>query len=69
MKKVDLKVYGMSCTGCENSIKRVLSKLLGVNEVIADSKIMKVEIEFDDSRLSLDTIIQKIEDLGFKVVQ
>ena len=38
MEKINLKVNGMVCTGCENRVKNALMNIEGVKKVSADHK-------------------------------
>ena len=62
-----LNVEGMSCTHCENSVKKAVGTLDGVGSVDVDLKGKKVTIEFDPEKLSVDTIKDTIEDQGYDV--
>lgn len=62
-----LIVEGMSCSHCENNVKKAVSVLNGVSSVIVDLKSKKVTVEYDVERVSLDTIKQTIEDQGYDV--
>ncbi len=62
-----LNVEGMSCSHCENSVKKTVGALNGVSSVNVDLKLKKVTVEFDPQRVSVDTIRDTIEDQGYEV--
>lgn len=62
-----LNVEGMSCSHCENSVKKAVGTLDGVGSVAVDLKGKKVTIEFDPEKLSVDKIKDTIEDQGYDV--
>ena len=62
-----LNVEGMSCSHCENSVKRAVGALNGVLNVTVDLKGKKVSVEFDSEKVSLETIKDTIEDQGYDV--
>lgn len=62
-----LSVEGMSCSHCENRIKKVVGALNGVSGVSVDLKSKKVAIDFNPDKVSLDTIKATIEDQGYDV--
>lgn len=62
-----LIVEGMSCSHCENSVKKAVGALNGVDSVAVDLKSKKVTVEYDVERVSLDTIKDTIEDQGYDV--
>ena len=61
-----LKVSGMSCAHCEKAVVNALTDL-GVANVIASAKDSRVSFDFDPSKLTLDTIIEEIKDIGYEV--
>ncbi|OPZ84143.1 MAG: Copper chaperone CopZ [Firmicutes bacterium ADurb.Bin419] len=63
-----LNVEGMSCSHCENSVKKAVGSLNGVENVAVNLEGKKVTIEFDPERVSVDTIKDTIEDQGYDVV-
>lgn len=68
MKKTILKVEGMSCSHCENAVKKAVGALDGVSAVTVDMKGKTVTVEYEDSKVSPDRIKSEIEDLGYTVV-
>jgi copper chaperone len=62
-----LNVEGMSCSHCENSVKKAVGALNGVQNVIVDLKGKKVSIEFDPEKVTVETIKDTIEDQGYDV--
>ena len=62
-----LNVEGMSCSHCENSVKKAVGALNGVATVSVDLKLKKVSIEFDSEKVSIETIKDTIEDQGYDV--
>lgn len=63
-----LKVKGMSCGHCANSIERALNQINGVEDVQVDLKGGKVNFNYDESLLKLERITLAIEDAGYDVV-
>ncbi|WP_010243064.1 copper chaperone CopZ [Acetivibrio cellulolyticus] len=62
-----LNVEGMSCSHCENSVKKAVGALGGVESVAVDLKGKKVTIEFDAEKVSVGDIKDAIEDQGYDV--
>ncbi|MDH3511869.1 MAG: cation transporter [Gammaproteobacteria bacterium] len=67
MEKVELKVEGMTCGGCVNSIQNALNGRNGVNNAIADLESGIVAIEFDAKVIQKSALEQAIVDAGFDV--
>jgi len=62
-----LNVEGMSCSHCENSVKKAVGALEGVASVEVDLEGNKVTIKFDPSKINLDKIKGAIEDQGYDI--
>ena len=70
MKSIVLKVNGMSCQHCVNSIHDAVAQIVGVKQVKqvkVDLKSKLVEVEFDQSFTNELLIVECIEDQGFDV--
>ena len=63
MDKATLLVQGMTCNGCVNSVKRVLSSQPGVEEVEVDLASGKTDVTGQD--LQISALVAAIERLGF----
>lgn len=66
-ENVIFTVPDMSCSHCENTIKKAVGNLNGVENVLIDLNSKKVSVEYDDSKVSVDTIKVTIEDQGYDV--
>jgi copper ion binding protein len=67
MEQVQLKVEGMTCGGCVNSIQNALGSRDGVNKAEADLDAKLVTIDFDPAVIQRDGLVAAIEDAGFDV--
>lgn len=65
MKEV-LKVEGMSCGHCVNSIESSVGELKGVSSVKVDLSGNEVTVEFENEA-TLNQIKETIEDQGYEV--
>ncbi|NLM89166.1 MAG: heavy-metal-associated domain-containing protein [Syntrophomonadaceae bacterium] len=63
-----LKVEGMSCMHCVNAVKESVGSLSGVTRVEPDLEGKQVVVEFDDDKVKLEDIKEKIEETGYYVV-
>jgi copper chaperone len=63
----NLTVNGMSCSHCENSVKKAVGALNGVDSVRVDLISKKVFVEYDPEIVSMETIKETIEDQGYDV--
>ena len=66
MKKIEIKVKGMVCEGCENRIQNALKKINGVENVEANHQTGIVTVTFKEN-LEENQIIEKIKELDFEV--
>jgi copper chaperone len=67
MQTVTLKVEGMSCGHCVNSVEGAVKSLGASGKV--DLNAGSVTIVFDESKVSLDAIKEAIEEQGYDVVK
>lgn len=67
MKTITLKVEGMSCNHCVNSIEGALKEIGASGNVSLPNK--SVTVSFDENKLSDAAIKEAIEDQGYDVVK
>ena len=68
MAQVEIKVDGMTCGGCVNSIQNALQQRDGVMRATADLDGGTVSVEFDPERVGRAAIEAVITDAGFDIV-
>lgn len=68
MQRITLKVTGMSCMGCVNSVRNLLGALPGVGRVDVDLAQGRVEVDYDPALSQPDTLRAAIEAGGYQVV-
>ena len=66
-QNIAFNVEGIISNDSAESLKNSLNMLNGVIEVIIDIKAKRVAVEYDEERLSDETIKGTIEDAGFEV--
>ncbi|MBS3963982.1 MAG: heavy-metal-associated domain-containing protein [Methylomonas sp.] len=66
-QSASISVTGMKCGGCENTIEKAVSALDGVVNVAASHAKKRVDVEFDDGKVDLDSIEDAIIAAGFDV--
>ena len=69
LKTVEFKTKGMTCTGCEETIKERVKKVNGVQEVDADYKLNKAKVTYDIDKTNPKQIEEAIVDAGYKVLE
>jgi len=66
MKTIVLRVEGMSCGHCVNSIEGAL-KQIGVEGKV-DLGAKSVSVQYNEASISLETVKETIEEQGYDVV-
>ncbi len=67
MIQITLSVHGMTCSGCQQTVERVLGELPGIDSVEVRLKEKQVVVSYDDRKLTEDNIKTAIEDIGYDV--
>ena len=67
MIRASLKVNGMTCNHCVETITKSLEKLSVVLAVIVDLDKKSVKLDYDENIIKLEKITDKIIDLGFEI--
>jgi copper chaperone len=65
-KTMTLDIKGMSCGMCAAKIENSLKKLEGVSKTSVDHKTGKGTVEYDESKVSADKIVETCNKTGFK---
>jgi copper ion binding protein len=63
-----INIAGMSCDHCRMAVTRAVSALEGVEAVEVSLENNTATVEFEESKLALQTIKQAIEAQGYEVV-
>ena len=68
--KIEIKISGMSCTGCENRVENVLKNIENVESVNANYNTGIVEIGTNNIKdLDINVIKETLEDLGYDILE
>ncbi len=67
MERVTMKIDGMTCGGCESSIKTALERLDGVQVLEASHEEGTVELFYDSDRAGRDDLVGAVEEAGYDV--
>jgi len=65
MTKEKVTIENLKCHGCANTIKKGISKLDGVSEVVVNMEDSSVEFALDENLQQRETIIKKLAKLGY----
>lgn len=66
MKKIVLKIEGMTCAACSASIEKGLSKMDGIVECQVNLVLNNASLTYDEAIVSIKQIENKIAKLGYK---
>lgn len=66
MKKINLKIGGMSCSACSNGLEKYLNKQTGVISASVNLVMANALIEYDESVLNRKKIEKFVKEAGFE---
>ena len=67
MQNIHLKIDGMTCGGCANSVNRVLREINGVGDVQVDWQHGTATVQFDAAQTDVAALVDAVENAGFDV--
>jgi copper ion binding protein len=67
-KKDTYLVEGMTCSGCERTVSKVVGSIEGVKSSKADLASSSISLEYDPSKVTIDDIKSAINKVGYKFV-
>ena len=65
MKKVLLKIEGMTCSACSSGLEKYLNKQDGIIAASVNLIMNNASIEYDDTKLSLEQVEKFVDKAGF----
>ena len=65
MKKVLLKIDGMTCSACSSGLEKYLNKQDGIKIATVNLVMNNANIEYDDKKLTLEQVEKFVEKAGF----
>ena len=66
MKKVLLKIDGMTCSACSTGLEKYLNKQDGIKQATVNLIMNNANIEYDDRKLNLEQVEKFVEKAGFE---
>lgn len=67
-KKESYLVEGMTCSGCERTVSKVVGNIEGVTSSKAELSSSTVTVEYDPSKVTIDKIKEAVNRVGYKFV-
>src|SRR5690625_1887049 len=68
-EEATLQISGMTCTACAASVEKGISKIDGVEETNVNFALERTTVVYDPNKTNVGKFKEKIEDLGYHVVQ
>ena len=65
MKKVLLKIDGMTCSACSSGLEKYLNKQDGIESASVNLVMNNANVEYDDTKLTLEQVEKFVEKAGF----
>jgi copper chaperone len=69
MTQESLKVDGMTCQHCVQTITDALGEIAGTNKVAVDLDKKKVQVDYNEEETNLQEISDKIVEVGFELLK
>lgn len=69
MKTENIKILGMTCAACAKAAERAVKKLEGVTEASVNFSTEKLNISFDESKVSVADIKAAVAKAGYEAVE
>ena len=69
MVKKIFRVTDMHCTNCAMRIEEIEDELSGVRQISASYKKMQMAVEYDDSRVNEDQILEAVKKKGYTALR
>ncbi len=67
LKMIVLRVDGMSCSHCENTVTKAVEALPGIDSVDVSLSEKTVTVEFDPDKATVEMVTEAIEEQGYDV--
>ena len=68
MTEKTLSIEGMTCASCSQTVEKATGKLNGVQEANVNLATEKLRITYDENEITLDQIMQAVDDAGYKAI-
>ena len=66
MKNITIKINGMGCQNCVNTITEELNALDGIIKVNVSLENAYAKIDYDESKVNTDKMIETIKELEYE---
>jgi copper ion binding protein len=66
MIKQRFEIIGMHCTGCVMAVEGAIEDLSGVKSANANYAKQHADVEYDDTKVSVDAILAAVAEAGYE---
>ena len=66
LSTIELKVSGMTCSGCAVSVRNALLEVRGVASASVDHEAGRATVQYDSSKVSADQLLEAVNKTGYK---
>lgn len=66
MKNITIKIKGMGCQNCVKAVTEELTALEGISKVNVSLENTCAEVEYDESKVSTDKMLEVIKELEYE---
>ena len=67
--KRQFDVKGMTCASCSSRVEKVVGKIDGVNEVVVNLAMEKMSVDFDQNKVNVNQIEEKVKKAGYEAIE
>ena len=68
MRKIILRIGGMSCSACSGGLQKYLNKQKGVINASVNLVMASASVEYNDDEIDIDTLAKYVENAGFECI-
>ncbi|MGO1371616.1 MAG: heavy metal translocating P-type ATPase, partial [Senegalia sp. (in: firmicutes)] len=67
MKSETIKINGMTCSSCANTVEKNVNKIEGIKNANVNFATEKLNVDFDESKTTLEDIKKAVDNAGYSV--
>ncbi|MFX4262524.1 heavy metal translocating P-type ATPase [Pelotomaculum propionicicum] len=68
LKKITVKIKGMTCAACSSRVERALAKMPGVHAAVVNLAVETATVEYSPAKVTPEMILGKITETGYQPV-
>ncbi|MDD2553942.1 MAG: heavy metal translocating P-type ATPase [Desulfotomaculaceae bacterium] len=68
LKKITVKIKGMTCAACSSRVEKALAKMPGVHTAVVNLAVETATVEYSPARVTTEMVLDKITETGYQPV-